>query len=133
MDKQRPRIGVGVVVIENGKLLLGKSKGAHGAGTWAFPGGHLEFGESVEDCAKRELLEETGLTATSLELGPWVADVIDQDKHYVTLFVYVTAFEGTLQLLEPHKCEGWYWTQPDAFPEPLFPSVQSLIKKTGKR
>ena len=58
---------------------------------WACPGGHLEFGESVEECASRELLEETGLT-TSLRLGPWVNDVMEGDKHYITLFVFVRCF-----------------------------------------
>jgi 8-oxo-dGTP pyrophosphatase MutT (NUDIX family) len=53
---------------------------------WSTSGGHLEFGESVEQCAKRELLEETGLEATSLILGPWTNDMMDGDKHSVSLF-----------------------------------------------
>ena len=57
-----PRIGVGCVVERNGLVLLGQRKGAHAEGFWAFPGGHLEFGETVEACARRELVEETGLT-----------------------------------------------------------------------
>lgn len=56
-----PGLGVGVLVIENGRVLLGKRKGSHGAGTWSAPGGHLEYGESIENCAEREVLEETGL------------------------------------------------------------------------
>ncbi|KAI2915344.1 hypothetical protein CBS147343_3044 [Aspergillus niger] len=57
-----PRVGVGVFVINHkGQLVLGQRKSSHGAGTWALPGGHLEFNESFEDCAAREVLEETGL------------------------------------------------------------------------
>jgi ADP-ribose pyrophosphatase YjhB (NUDIX family) len=42
-DDLRPKVGVGVMVLKNGKVLIGKRKGAHGAGEWAWPGGHLEY------------------------------------------------------------------------------------------
>jgi 8-oxo-dGTP diphosphatase len=128
---KRPKVGVGVVVRQNGKVLLGKRKGAHGAGDWSTAGGHLEFGESIEECATRELLEETGLKALSVQLGPWVSNVIEGDKHYITIFVFVDQFEGELQLLEPTKCEGWEWFEGDAIPFPLFPTIRSLIEKIG--
>ena len=60
-SEKKPRVGVACVVQKEGKVLLGQRKGAHAVGCWGFPGGHLEFVESVESCAKRELLEETGL------------------------------------------------------------------------
>jgi 8-oxo-dGTP diphosphatase len=60
-DDSRPKVGVGVMVLKNGKVLIGKRKGAHGAGEWAWPGGHLEYMESFEDCARREVMEETGI------------------------------------------------------------------------
>ncbi len=52
-----PQVGVGVLILRDGKVLLGRRKGSHGAGCWSAPGGHLEFGEAVEDCALREALE----------------------------------------------------------------------------
>ena len=63
-------VGVGVLVVRDGLVLLGRRLGAHGAGTWAAPGGRLEFGEQIEACAQRELAEETGLVARQIELGP---------------------------------------------------------------
>jgi 8-oxo-dGTP diphosphatase len=128
-ENPKPRVGVGVVVIKNNRLLLGKRKGAHGAGEWSFAGGHIEFGESVEACAKRELMEETGLIALSMRPGPWVNDIIEKDKHYVTLFVFVEDFEGEPQLMEPHKCEGWGWFEWNTLPTPLFLPVASLFEK----
>lgn len=129
--QRKPLIGVGVVVIREGKVLLGKRRGAHGVGDWSFAGGHLELGESVEECASRELKEEAGLKVISLRLGPWTEDVIENDKHYITLFVFVNEFEGEPQLLEPHKCEGWEWFGWDELPSPLFTPIRSLIGKMG--
>lgn len=48
-DEKRPYIGVAVIVVRDGRVLLGKRKNAHGAGTWQFPGGHLEYGESIKN------------------------------------------------------------------------------------
>lgn len=131
IENSRPRVGVGVFVIKDGKTLLGKRKGTHGSGYFAPAGGHLEFGETVEECAIRELEEETGLKTTSVKLGPWTQDLIDGSKHYITLFAIVSEFEGEPQLLEPDKCEGWEWYSWDELPSPLFPSVVTLIDAIG--
>lgn len=57
-------------------------------GKWAFPGGHLEHGESFTDCAERETLEETGLEVKGLKVINVTNDVFEEaDKHYITLFV----------------------------------------------
>ena len=118
-------------MIKENCVLLGKRKGTHGAGDWAFPGGHLEFLETPYACASRELLEETGLKASRILSGPWTHDIFDRDKHYITLFMFVTDFAGELKVLEPHKCENWEWFEWDHLPQPLFTSIQSLIKKVG--
>jgi 8-oxo-dGTP diphosphatase len=128
MDQNRPRIGVGVVVSDKGRILLGKRLNSHGEGQWALPGGHLEFGETVEFCAARELLEETNLVATDLRKGPWVSNVIE-GKHYITFFVFADSFTGNLSVLEPEKCAGWTWFSPKELPTPLFAPVESLYRE----
>jgi 8-oxo-dGTP diphosphatase len=122
-----PQVGVGVIVEESGRILLGKRKGSHGAGTWSPPGGHLEFGESVEACALREVLEETNLVIKNLRLGPFANNVFETEKkHYVTVFVIATPASGTLTNREPQKCEGWAWFPWRSLPEPLFAPLVTL-------
>lgn len=131
LDLPKPRVGVGIIIIKDNKILLGKRKGSHGSGYYAPPGGHLEFKETVEDCAIRELAEETDLKSLSMKLGPWTQDIIDGEKHYITLFTIITKFEGNPQLLEPEKCEGWDWYSWDNLPSPLFLPLNSLIENLG--
>jgi len=54
-------VGIGVFVVRDGKILLGKRKNAHGEGTRCLFGRHLEYGESWEDCVRREIAEEIGV------------------------------------------------------------------------
>src|SRR5690606_587748 len=75
MALQRPAVGVAAIVMRGERVLLGRRRSGHGAGTWQFPGGHLEWGESIEACARREVLEETGLVVTGLRRGPFTNDI----------------------------------------------------------
>ncbi|HHX4718508.1 TPA: NUDIX hydrolase, partial [Pseudomonas aeruginosa] len=104
-----PQVGVGVLILRDGKVLLGRRKGSHGAGCWSAPGGHLEFGEAVEDCALREALEETGLALSELRHGPFSNDVFE-GRHYLTAFILAgCAEDAEARLMEPGKCDGWAW------------------------
>ena len=122
-----PRIGVGVLVIENGRVLLGKRKGSRGAGTWSALGGHLEYGESIENCAERGVLEETGLRIRELQHGPFINIVFEaEQKHYVTVFMLAKRESRMVETKEPEKCEGWEWFDWSDLPEPLFPPLEAL-------
>jgi len=121
-------IGVGVLLQAEGKLLLGKRIGSHGAGSWALPGGHLEIGESVAACAIRETAEETGLVIVGIRNVDFTNDLFEEeDKQYITLFVEATSFSGTPQILEPKKCEQWRWFSQKEVPNNLFKPLQSLF------
>lgn len=109
-------------------MLLGKRKGSHGAGTWSAPGGKLEFGESIEQCAQRELREETSLELGPIALGPYTNDLFAEiGEQYLTVFVLAPHAVGEPANMEPHKCEGWAWFPWSALPSPLFAPVQSLV------
>ena len=129
-----PRVGVAAIVIRDGQVLIGRRLSAsHGHDTWQFPGGHLEWGESIAHCALREVAEETGLEAVVTGYGPFTNDLfVDEGKHYVTLFVLATAPVGQPQVMEPEKCAEWRWCDWDALPEPRFLSIEHLLA-TGYR
>jgi len=126
----RPLIGVAVIVIKDNRVLLGKRKNAHGADTWAFPGGHLEFNESITDCAVREVFEETGLRIKNMRFGPYTNDIFAaEDKHYVTLFVIADHDSGEPEVKEPHKCVMWQWSEWPPGRQPLFLPIRNLLKQ----
>lgn len=130
LKESRPKVGVGVCVIKDNKVLYGKRKGPHGFGDWCFPGGHLEYGESIEDCARREVMEETGINIKNLKIGPFTNDIFEKEqKHYITLFVIADYDSGEVKIMEPDKCEKWDWFSWENPPEPLFLPSQNLYKQ----
>ncbi len=129
MEQKIPKVGVGVIVRREGRILLGKRKGSHGENTWAPPGGHLEFMESVEECARRETLEETGIELGNIDVHVFTNDLFeDENKHYITLFAVGDWKFGDSQVLEPEKCEIWDWFDWNELPEPLFLPITNLKK-----
>ncbi|MBI4039902.1 NUDIX domain-containing protein [Candidatus Daviesbacteria bacterium] len=128
--ERRPLVGVGVIIRKDDEVLLLKRKGAHGAGSWAFVGGHLEFNETPQDCALRETLEEVGLKISNLRPTTFTNDLFDDgNKHYVTLYVLADYIEGEPKILEPEKCEALDWFKWDNLPKPLFIPLQNLLKQ----
>ncbi|KAF7773902.1 8-oxo-dGTP diphosphatase [Pseudoalteromonas citrea] len=126
--KKEVRVGVGVIIVRENKILLGERIGAHGAHTWATPGGHLEFTESPESCASREVLEETGLRLTSVKKLCFTNDVFGaEEKHYITLFMLGSCEAGEAQVTEPEKCIQWQWFDIDKLPKPLFLPMENLL------
>jgi uncharacterized protein (TIGR00730 family) len=123
----RPLVGIGVLVFQNGAVLLGLRRGSHGSGTWSPPGGHLEFGEEPIECVRRETFEEAGIQIGDVQFVGVTNDVFaEEDRHYVTLFYSAMLAGGTPTVLEPTKCEEWRWWPWDALPDRLFLPLRHL-------
>lgn len=122
-----PRVGIGVLILKDGKLLLGKRRGSHGAGEYASPGGHLEYMESVATCAAREVMEETGLVIGPPRFLRAINLTSYAPKHYLDLSFVAEWVSGEPEVKEPDKVERWDWYPLDALPSPLFSTLPSAI------
>ena len=111
--------------------------GSHGEGEWCFPGGHLDFGETIFDTAKRETLEEAGLEVNEFELIS-VADELQyiktDNKHYLNIGIRAKYNGGEPKIMEPDKCKEWKWFSLDELPEKMLEGSKLTIKnlKAGK-
>jgi 8-oxo-dGTP diphosphatase len=134
MDQDRPKTGVGIMVFKDGKILLAKRKNAHGAGEYAFPGGHLEYMESFADCASREIAEECGIKVKNIRFQLAANVTKYAPKHYVHIGLAADWESGEPQVLEPEKQEAWGWYDLDDLPKPIFEMARLQIEghKTGK-
>jgi 8-oxo-dGTP diphosphatase len=123
-----PKVGVGVFIVRDGKLLFGHRIGSHGHGTWAPPGGKIERGESVEECAIRETAEEAGLSLSKVRKLPMYTDNLfpDEGKHFITVYAVAEDPGGEPMLKEPEKFIEWRWVSWDDLPQPLFQTIQQL-------
>jgi len=124
----RPMIGVAAIIKKEGKVLIGKRKSKHACGFWGFPGGHLEYGETFEQTAIRETLEETGLNISNPAFW-WLENVVfpEEKKHYLTIFMVSDWKKGKPKVIEPTKCVEWIWAPWDELPQPIMPGIAMLI------
>lgn len=133
-EKQQVGIGIGVMMVKNGKVLLGKrhedpkkaSSLLNGAGTWTMPGGKLHLGETFEKGAKREVLEETGIKLKKTKVICVNQDMVET-AHFVTIGLYSNDFLGKPKVMEPDEITQWRWFNLKKLPKPIyFPSAKVL-------
>ncbi|MBI2033389.1 MAG: NUDIX domain-containing protein [Candidatus Levybacteria bacterium] len=122
------KVGVGVMILKDGEILLSKRKGSHGSGEYAFPGGHLEYMEGFEKCAKRETKEECGVEIQNVQFL-FLANITKYaPKHYVHIGLIANWKSGDPEILEPEKSESWGWYDLDSCPTPMFEMCRLSIE-----
>ena len=130
MSSQRPKVGVACIVWRDGKFLMGKRKGSHGADKWSIPGGHMEFGESLEETAAREAFEETGMKVKNVRFVAITNDIsIEENHHYLTVWMEADWSEGEPTVTEPDKWIDHQWRTFYDLPSPLFEPFWRNLRK----
>lgn len=128
---EKPQVGTAIVITKDNKVLLMKRKGPHGQGTWSTPGGHLDFGETLEGCAAREANEEVGVDVVDIRFRAVTNDLFEETgRHYVTVwFEGKTTGEPFIAAEKEVDEIGWFaW---DALPQPLFLPLENLVNKNS--
>ena len=101
----------------------------HGEGTWTFPGGKLDFHETLIDGISREVFEETNIKINKEKTRVLsVSDEMVPDNHYVTIGFFCEDFDGELKIMEPEEIIEWKWYNLNSLPEKVFPPSLKMIK-----
>jgi 8-oxo-dGTP diphosphatase len=127
----RPSVGVAILIWKDGKVVMYERRGSHGHGTWSIPGGHLEFGETWEECARREAMEEVGVKVKNIRLLGATNDIFpEEDKHYVSIWMEADLVGGEEpRSMEPGKVIGVELRSLKDLPSPLFEPCWTNLRK----
>jgi mutator protein MutT len=116
-------VGVGAIIVDNrGRLFLARRgiKAKNESGLWEFPGGSVEFGETMAEALRREMREEFGIEITVGELLDVVDHILKEEgQHWVSPTFLCTITSGEPSIMEPEKCAEIGWFRPDEVPKEL--------------
>ena len=123
-DRKVVEVAVGVLIQADGQFLLtSRPPGKVYEGYWEFPGGKLERGESVEQALRRELIEEIGVTISTVH--PWKVELVDYPHALVRLhFCKVFEWTGELQMYEG---QSFAWQGLPVTVQPLLPGTIPVL------
>lgn len=139
-EKKKVGAGLGVILRHNGKILLGKrhpdpnkaDSAFRSAGEWCLPGGKLNWGETFEEGAIREVKEETGITIKNPKVIS-IHNFKNKHAHFVTVGLLVSEWSGEARVMEPDEITEWKWFSLKKLPFPrYFPSfgvIKNFLKK----
>ena len=130
-----PRVGVGAITLKDGKVLLVKRGIEPSTGLWAIPGGTLKLGETLQECAAREILEETGIR---IKVGAcvYVFDFLERDdKGKIKFHFVVVDFAADYISGEPQGADDALdarWLSPEELGKlPVSPNTLAALRSIG--
>lgn len=130
-----PRVGVGAITVKGGKVLLVKRGIEPSKGLWAIPGGTLKLGETLQECAAREIWEETGIR---IKVGDsvYVFDFLERDdKRKIKFHFIVVDFAAEYLSGEPQGADDAleaHWLSPAELSElPVAKNTLKALRSIG--
>ena len=128
---EKPQVGTAIILTKNDKVHLMKRKGSHSPGTWSTPGGHLDFVETLEDCAAREAKEEVGVDVVDIRFRSVTNDLFEASgRHYITVWMEGKPL-GEPFIASKREVEEIGWFAWDALPKPLFLPLENLVNENS--
>lgn len=126
--ERRPKGAIGIYIVRDGKLLLFLRNSEHAGGTWCPPGGHIEYGESFLEAARREAREESGVEFNDVQVMGVTSDVYPEEgRHYITVHTKPAEYSGEPRLAEPDKFDDMRWFELASLPDNLFPANKHFL------
>ncbi len=127
-----PRVGVGVMIVRDGRVLMARRMSGQRPGWWGWIGGKLEFGETLQECAKREAREEAGVDVTNLRLL-CISSIIVEDQHWIDVEFLGDIASGVPCVTAPDELVEWAWYSIDELPSPIFEPAELALRsyRTG--
>ncbi len=130
-------VGVGAIVVDDRGRLFLSQRGAAASnerGAWEFPGGKVDFGETLRDALKREFSEEYGMTIEILELLSVDDHILPAEgQHWVSPTFIARSIGAAPRILERHKCSAIGYFSIDALPQPLSLITQYNLRDYRKK
>jgi 8-oxo-dGTP pyrophosphatase MutT (NUDIX family) len=130
-ETERPRAVVGVLMYRaNGDVLLIRSH--KWSNRWVVPGGHIEYGERMEDAVRREMAEETGIEVTEVQFVTASEGIFPPEFHERRHFIYLhfTAFAPNDTVALNDEAEEYRWVKPEeALSMDLVKTVSQFIER----
>jgi 8-oxo-dGTP diphosphatase len=127
-----PRVGVGAMIVRDGQVLMARRMSGQRSGWFGWIGGKLEFGETLQQCARREAREEAGIEITNLRLL-CISSIIVEDQHWIDVEFLADIAAGEPHAAAPDELIDWAWYPIDDLPGPIFEPADLALRsyRTG--
>jgi 8-oxo-dGTP diphosphatase len=127
---QKPEVGVALILARDDKVLLMKRKGPHGPGTWTVPGGHMDFGETPEQCGVREAKEEIGVEVVDIRFRALTNDIFESEgRQSISIWMDGKIASGEPSIVAEKEVAELGWFAWDSLPQPLYLPLENFVKE----